>query len=391
MRALSSRARSGRVERPVETRLVGPAILPSALLLALLAGPAAAQPASREAELEAIRGEIAGLQAELSQVSARRAGLRGELDRLELELALQGKRIEEAGAERDLAAGRLAETEREVAGLERRVRQARHVVRGSLAGLYRLGRQGYLRLLLSIRSRESLLPGIRQLRFLARRDARALEGYLDSRARLASERQELEARRRELDTWLAREGERRRELVRLEVRQRGLLARVEGERRTLASRAGQLAEKERKLANFVDFLTGRATTGLAGPPMQNFRGVLDWPVAGRVVERFGPRLDPRYKTRVPHQGIDIATRRESEVRAVFPGKVLFAAPFQGYGLTAVVQHPGRVFTLYAGLSELRVGKDQRVGHGDLLGRAGERLYFEIRVEDKPEDPAHWLR
>jgi septal ring factor EnvC (AmiA/AmiB activator) len=26
-----------------------------------------------------------------------------------------------------------------------------------------------------------------------------------------------------------------------------------------------------------------------------------------------------------------------------------------------------------------------------LGRAGPRLYFEIRVENRPEDPRRWIR
>jgi septal ring factor EnvC (AmiA/AmiB activator) len=76
---------------------------------------------------------------------------------------------------------------------------------------------------------------------------------------------------------------------------------------------------------------------------------------------------------------------------VYPGKVLFAAPFEGYGLTAVVFHPGRVFTLYAGLSELRKAKEDMVSLSDTVGLATDKLYFEIRVENRPDDPLLWLR
>jgi septal ring factor EnvC (AmiA/AmiB activator) len=124
--------------------------------------------------------------------------------------------------------------------------------------------------------------------------------------------------------------------------------------------------------------------------MQQFRGILDWPAAGKVVERFGPRLDPRYHTQVPHNGVDLETTAGGEVKAVYPGKVLFAAPFEGYGLTVVVHHPGRVLTLYAGLSELRKAKDDMVSLAEIVGLAADRLYFEIRVENHPEDPVSWL-
>ena len=80
-----------------------------------------------------------------------------------------------------------------------------------------------------------------------------------------------------------------------------------------------------------------------------------------------------------------------QVRVIYPGKVVFAAPFEGYGPTVVVQHAGRVFTLYAGLSSIAVKRDDLLSLRQSLGRAGERLYFEIRVENKPEDPRRWVR
>jgi septal ring factor EnvC (AmiA/AmiB activator) len=95
---------------------------------------------------------------------------------------------------------------------------------------------------------------------------------------------------------------------------------------------------------------------------------------------------------VPHNGVDIAVAAAgAPVKAVFPGKVLYAAPFQGYGNTVIVQHPGRVFTLYAGLSSMRVGKEDMLSLGDTVGLASDKLYFEIRVENRPEDPLSWLR
>ncbi len=160
---------------------------------------------------------------------------------------------------------------------------------------------------------------------------------------------------------------------------------------TLTTRTAELADRERKLANFLDFLYGRTPGNPAGTPMQQFRGVLDWPAEGKVTEGFGQILDPRYKTKVPHNGVDLAVAPGAEVQAVFAGKVLYAAPFQGYGNTVIVQHPGRVFTLYAGLSALRVGKEDMLSLGDAVGLASDKLYFEIRVENRPEDPLGWLR
>jgi len=79
------------------------------------------------------------------------------------------------------------------------------------------------------------------------------------------------------------------------------------------------------------------------------------------------------------------------VLVVYPGKVVFAAPFEGYGPTVVVQHAGRAFTLYAGLAEVSVARDDMLSLQQPVGRADAGLYFEIRVENRPENPLSWMR
>ncbi len=369
--------------------------LAAALACGLLAISLAAQPAApvedREAELEQIRGEIARLTAQVERVRSRARGLEGELERTTLELELQERRLAEATTASALAAERVATSAAAIAELERRLAGERQRLEARLSGLYRLGRHGPLRLLLALERGEELLPAVRWTRYLVRRDAELVARFEDLRARLSVERDELVAARREADAWLDQQGRRRDELARLEREKSRLLAGARREGDRLADRALELADRARKLSAFLDFLYGRNTAALSGLPIQDFRGVLDWPVAGRVTVEFGPRLDPRYRTRVPHNGVEIASREGSEVRAVYPGRVVFAAPFEGYGPTVVVQHAGRVFTLYAGLAELRVTRDDMLSLHAPIGRAAASLYFEIRVENRPENPRLWIR
>lgn len=356
-----------------------------------LARPSAPQKLSREQELAAIRAEISRLAARLEDAKRVRSGLQGEIAAADLELRLQETRLAEAVAARDLAARRVAAGEQEVLRLEGALGTARRDLKRRLTGLYRLGRQGYLRLFLSLKPDRRLLPSIRLLRFLAQKDRAAIDRYQTTRKSLEIERERLIGERAETERWLRQEEARRGQLLAVRERKAMLLARVDREQRNLAARTEELADKEKKLASFLDLLYGRNTGALAGTPLAEFRGVLDWPVEGKVAEKFGPRLDPRYKTRVPHNGVGLTTEPGSEVKVVFPGKVVFAAPFQGYGPTVIVQHPGRAFSLYAGLSELRVGKEGMLSLGDAVGLASDKLYFEIRVENRPEDPLNWLR
>lgn len=356
------------------------------------AAPAAAQADDdpRAAELGRIRAEIVRMEARLEQMEARESSLEDRLRRVRLELELQEAQLKEATAAVELATVRAVAAAGKVADLEADLAEIRGDLKRRLAGVYRLGQHGYLRLLWSLEPGENLLAAIRQLRFLMRRDQLTLERFRSTRERLQLQRESLAGERREAEHWQGLERQRHDELVALRRRHEGLLAELEREQRRLADRAGELQDKERKLVRLIAALVEDSPTPLAGTPIQQFRGVLDWPVRGEVTAEFGPRRDPRYQTEVPHNGLDI-TAAGAEARSVFPGTVLYASHFEGYGTMVVLYHPGRVFTLYAGLRELSVETDDVVSLGDVLGIASETLYFEIRVENQAEDPRRWLR
>jgi murein hydrolase activator len=384
-------------------------LLPLFVLLGQPSGaPDDSGPSLRERDLAEIRRQIARLEGDLASARARERDLASTLAAAELDLALQERRVAEAAAAREVAEAEVARTETEVASLAAELETARGSLEKRMVGLYRLGRNGPLRLALSIRPGDAdvAAPGagsdlpsaVRLLRYLVRRDADAVDHYVAARESLLDRRRVLEAERREVERWLAEAESRRAELASARRRQASLLARARDERRELDRRTEDLAEKERKLSSLIASLQ-EAGEPPAGASIEEFRGVLDWPVPGEVTLGFGPRTDPRYRTRVPHNGLEIAPAGAIErdgdgrvrVAAVYPGEVLYAAPFEGYGRTVVLHHAGRVFTLYAGLDELLVERGQVLELGAPVGTASGRVYFEVRKENRPEDPLGWLR
>ena len=364
------------------------------LLLCLLTLPLAGEESGAERrarELEQIRGEIARLQARVEKTRQKARGLEGEIEATDLDLELQEQRLAEATAALALVAFQVENTSRRVVELEGDLAVARDDLQQRLVALYRLGHHGYLRLFLSIDPEESLLGAVRLMRYLAQRDATILEDYLSTRTRFEFERAELEEQRGEKDRWLEQEQARRRKLTLLRRRQAILLAEAKKEQVALTRRAQVLQDKERRLSSLIDLLTQRSGQEMSGKPIQEFEGVLDWPVEGKVTKGFGPIKDPRYKTTVPHNGIELDVASPGPVRAVFAGEVLYSAILEGYGRTVIVRHPGRVFTLYAGLLRLGAQRGDVLSLGDSVGTTDRHLYFEIRVENQPQDPLDWLR
>jgi septal ring factor EnvC (AmiA/AmiB activator) len=132
--------------------------------------------------------------------------------------------------------------------------------------------------------------------------------------------------------------------------------------------------------------------------VHTFRGLLDWPAEGPVSARFGTVVHPRFKTEVPHPGLDIDAPEGRAFRSVFDGRIAYAAPLTGYGLTVVVEHGNGVVSIYAHASVLVVAAGESVTRGQELGRVGDSgslrgpyLYFELRDGGRPADPMTWLR
>jgi septal ring factor EnvC (AmiA/AmiB activator) len=380
----------------VRSRVVALLLIVTAAAPLLPQGAAqpAAEPstAAREAELAQVRDQISRLVTQLDELSVRAFGFQGALEKVALERRIQERRVAEAGVELALAESRATEASRRLERFENDLAREREKLESRLAGLYRIGRHGQLRLAFAIDPDAEPLPAVRLLRYLARRDAASIERFEELRGKVALERRELERRRDESAELYGQQTARRDELRRIEARQAALLGATRREGAAIADRALELASRESQLASLLDSLYGRATAGVAGRPIQEFKGHLGWPVTGgRVKTGFGPRLDPRYGTRVPHHGVDLDTVPGARVVAIYPGRVVFAAPFQGYGPTVIVQHAGRVFTLYAGLDSISVARDALVSLRQSLGSAASALYFEIRVENRPEDPEAWIR
>jgi septal ring factor EnvC (AmiA/AmiB activator) len=385
---LSARARPRRDER----RPARPATPLAALVgVVLLAAGGILGGQDREGDLERLRARIAELESRISEVNADAGDLLQRFAQARAQVGLQRAKVSEAETAKALAEERRSVSRARVGELEVQLEERRQRLSQRVHSISRFGGQGYLRLFLAIDTDADLLPALRQLRHLIRRDAASVEAFRAARAELTVEIESLDRLESEAARWLEEERARQARLEQLLGEQRDLLRQVEIRRARLRSEAEALAVREERLERLVDFLEREAPAALEGVAIAEFRGALDWPIEGRVEIGFGPRRDPRYGTTTPHNGIEIAVAQPGPVRAVYPGTVRYAAVFQDFGYTVVVQHPGRVLTLYAGLESLGVSEGDVLSFGDAVGDSGTRLYFELRIESKPEDPRSWLR
>ncbi len=341
------------------------------------------------------------LQREAEVLEAETARLGGEGRALLAGLAAATARRDLAMAQAEVAERRRGALDQEVealavaavaaTGREARARQA-------LASRLRaLSRRGPSAGLLAVAAAPDPAAAVTAYRALA--DRLRLDQMVVARARrvrqeAAAARAVLAARRQDLELAVAAAQAARAQAEEAVRRQQERLQAIRVQESLFRQAAG---EYRRAAAELDAFLTGRRSQAPAGVDPRSLRGTLRWPARGPVLTLFGPRRHPRFGTLLPHNGIDIGAEAGTPVQAVAGGAVVYADWFAGYGRTVIVDHGGGVMTVSAHLSRLLVGVGERVAPGQELGRVGDsgtlegpRLYFEIRVEGRPEPPMAWL-
>ena len=366
-----------------------------ALLLALALAASTADPEEGGDErLQRVQERKASLERDLARLRGQEKSLLGEVERLDIEVQLREQKLREQQLVLAQTSQELDRTATRRKGLESSVAEARPQIAGRARALYKQGQLSYLRVLLSVDRPADLLRGYRFVTALARRDAERITGLRRDLAELSATRVELEERTRAVLAQKAELEAARRALDQDRRRKTALLTSVVQTKETNAAYLQELEQAESRLRQLLQGLA----PGDVSVPVSVFKGALPWPVqGGKLRGGFGLRKHPKFDTYTLHNGIEIETRPEAPVFAVHEGNVVFAERFQGYGLMVVVDHGGKHHSLYAHLAELSVEAGQRVLAGQVLGTAGSSvegtpgLYFEMRFQGRPEDPASWLR
>ena len=192
-----------------------------------------------------------------------------------------------------------------------------------------------------------------------------------------------------------------------EARQKALLAQQEAEKRQREQQAlaknrakddakdgnDEAPRRPAKAPGAMVSSTGQSYGG----PFEQARGKLPWPVDGRLLARFGESRGDDERTK--WDGVMISAAAGSQVRAVHGGRVVFADWLRGAGLLVILDHGNGYLSLYGHNQSLLKEAGDVVKAGDAISTVGNSgggqdtpaLYFAIRQQGRPSDPAQWCR
>ncbi len=400
----------------------------------LLARPVAAQD-SRETEskLEKIRSELKSVATERRHLEGQRGDATRQLRDADEKVGQsnRGLRETEARLARDQAA--LAELQDRRAQMQAGLRARRSELALLLRAAYARGGNAPLKAFLS---QDSVADANRLLTYhgyLQRDRARRIAGLTQELRAIDTLEAQISARQAQLDS--ARQ-QQRSQLGQLEIdrkaratlvaqidaryqdrssrekvlgrdakglekllRQLRVAAAREAQRKAAAAAKAAKAAKAARIAASTERpgTTARTATRTPmkvaiGTPLQV--GGLGWPASGALLAGFGGTMPDGRNS----DGLLIGATAGSPVKAVADGQVVYAEWMTGYGLLLIVDHGNGYMSLYAHNDALLKDVGAAIKRGESLGTVGSSggqgrpaLYFELRRNGAPVNPANWLR
>mgnify|MGYP001179582542 CR=1 FL=1 len=369
--------------------------------------PTADQPLrQQQAELQRLREERRQLERRMGDLQKSARSLAEEVANLDrqadatarLVSALEAQLLE-ITIEVDSATGRLVRAEDEL-------QSKRAVLQRRVVDIYKRGPLYDAEAMLSARSFGELVARYKFLYEVARHDRALVASVEGLRDQIASQRERLVGLQDDIARNRREKAGEEQRLRALEQQRQQRLTTVQRDATRTQQRLSQLARDEARLANLISSLeetrrrAERAPNAAPAAPSTlktSDLGRLDWPVEGEILYRFGRVINPN-NTTTRWNGLGIATRAGTPVRAVSAGEVVVAETIGTYGLTIIVQHGGGDYSVYGSLAGLSVRKGAMVTKGQVIGTVGAadpelppHLHFEIRPRGRAVDPLEWLR
>ncbi len=398
--------------------VVARAIFPCALLCGVLTASALAQEVkdAREAErrLQDVRGE-------LRQVAAQRRQLEGQRGQVAQRLREVERRIE--ALQRDLQRTQ-TQLQQDGAALARvqtehaQHQQALAARRDELARLLRAAQAaGDAPALKALLAQDRIAEAERELiyqGYLQRAQSARMRQLREEIDQLQTQAAEITQRQQALDAARQQQARQLAQLQQARQQRAELLAELDRQYKDRSAREQALGQDARALQQLLAQLRAAAASAarakaeaerqarLAGrtkpspPPSTSRRpqvGGASWPVAGGLLAGYAGRLPDGRRS----DGVLIAAGAGTPVKAVADGTVVFADWMTGYGNILIIDHGNGYMSLYAHNDSLLRSPGDKVRRGDPVatvgtsgGQAMPALYFELRRNGAPVDPAAWL-
>ncbi|MGE5579887.1 MAG: murein hydrolase activator EnvC family protein [Bacillota bacterium] len=343
-------------------------------------------------ELSELQKEIEELQKQLQSKTSTEKSVLAELAKLENQLALANKELNYIEVQLSVTDSQINVTRNEVRETEEKLASQKAAFDSRLVSMYKASRISYLDMLLSSGSLSELMARMHYLKQIAVQDSALIDEYCANREALLAKQAELEEYQAKLMGLKASQERKRAEVTSRSHDREQYLNRVQADKEQLAQALDQMQKEADALNKIIADLQAKGQKPQAHPLQ------MAWPISGGwISSNYGNRYHPILGYYKWHSGIDYAANRGTPIKAMEDGTVILAGVNGGYGNCVIIDHGGKVSTLYGHADKLLVKTGQDVIKGQTIALVGStglstgpHLHFEVRVNGETQDPLKWL-
>jgi septal ring factor EnvC (AmiA/AmiB activator) len=349
-----------------------------------------------EARLKALDKEISNYKETLDSTQGQKSEIEATLERNEQGINKLINEIDTIEKELDTTNDRvssLTEKQKELLTVKS---EQQYYIEQQVRAAYEIGSQEYLKILLNQEDPNEIARMLTYYDYFNQARSRQIESYnltlldLDRVTQeLAEETVVLESQRRAL-------GAQQKSLANVQKEKQMTLKALINQISTTGSALSKLEQDRGRLEQLLDRLQ-ESLANLDAPrsaqPFAGMQGKLLLPVEGRISHRFG---NQRNQGKLRWHGIFIDAAEGESVYAVHYGRVVFSDWLRGFGLLMIVSHGEGYMSLYGHNQALFRETGDWVSAGEVIAAVGDSggqdktgLYFEIRIDGKPNNPQNW--
>ncbi|MEO5573892.1 MAG: peptidoglycan DD-metalloendopeptidase family protein [Gammaproteobacteria bacterium] len=377
------------------------------LLSFLLCGSvAAADPASddanyktKSADLETLRTQIDALRANLQKTHGQHDAVNKQLQVAEQDIARFSQELAQRDTELQMQTKRLAELQTARQLQQDALIKQRAALSAQMRATYVIGRQQYLKALLNQQNPATIGRSLIYYDYFNRARTQHISGLAAELAQVDALELTVKQQLAEVAKLSAAQRDGKQALEDSQQRRRQLLAQLGAEIQNKNQELQRLIEDQRQLEELLPKLQQALANVAPEPgdrkPFVSLKGELSWPVIGPILNSYG---SPRMEGAMKWQGVVIGARAGQQVQAVSYGRVAFADLLRGFGLLMIIDHGDGYMSLYGQNQSLGKITGDWVEAGDVIANVGSSaadssagLYFEIRHQGEPSNPALWCK
>ena len=352
--------------------------------------------ATRE-KLSALNAQRQALQKLTKQFKADRSDLQNQLSEAETAIGNINRQIRKIRQQLDQQQKRFDELQKQKQSLEQQKSQQQQLISKQIRAAYQLGQQNKLKILLNQENPDELSRMLVYYDYFNKARSQEIQHYVTTIEELQKiEPVIAETTKALMDSQRQLKAEQKDLLARKDQRQKSL-AKINSRLQNHQQRLKQINADRKRLEKLLEAMA-ESLANLSTPnnkPFKTMKGKLPWPIKGKLEHGYGTW---RTGGKLRWQGVILEASEGTAVKAIHPGRVLFADWFRGSGLLVIVDHGDGYMSLYAHNQSLMTTLGEWINTGDTIatvGNSGGRqragLYFEIRHNGRPSNPQRWCK